>query len=159
RPGRPLTPGVPPPDTGPDRAVPGRAGGRARAPRALPGVWSDAGWGGSGDPAATNRHRAGRVPHPSIPDRRCRASPAPERNAGRLLVHLVVEADAVGVRRALGHRSPLLSIGAATRGRTRRVSTSIGGSADAEDVAPGKCPRPVPALTCVASNGRVRSSG
>jgi len=30
---------------------------------------------------------------------------------------------------------------------------------DARDVTPGQCPRLVPALTCVASNRRVRSSG
>jgi hypothetical protein len=30
---------------------------------------------------------------------------------------------------------------------------------DARDVAPGQYPRPVPALTCVVSNCRVRSSG
>ena len=31
-------------------------------------------------------------------------------------------------------------------------------SADAEGVIPGQCPRPVPALTCAAGNGGVRSS-
>ena len=31
-------------------------------------------------------------------------------------------------------------------------------AADAEGVIPGQCPRPVPALTCVAGNGGVRSS-
>ena len=48
---------------------------------------------------------------------------------------------------------------AATRGRTRLVSTLIGGSGNAENVTPGQCSRSVPALACAAGNGWVRSPG
>ena len=41
----------------------------------------------------------------------------------------------------------------------RPVGALIGGSTDVEDVTPGQCSRPVPALTCVTGNGWVRSSG
>jgi hypothetical protein len=43
--------------------------------------------------------------------------------------------------------------------RSHRLSGFTGRrSADAEGVIPGQCPRPVPALTCAAGNGGVRSS-
>jgi len=43
--------------------------------------------------------------------------------------------------------------------RVHVVSESVDWrSADVDDVTSGQCPRPVPTVTCVAGNGRVRSS-
>jgi len=56
--------------------------------------------------------------------------------------------------------SQLLRVGPATRGRTIRVNTKIGGSTNVECVVPGPCSWPGPGLTCVVGvPGGVRSSG
>ena len=78
------------------------------------------------------------------------------RTVGSIVTRVVADAEATTDRFANLRR---IGIDVATRGRTS-VSESVDWRFDdVEDLTSGRCSRPVPALTCAAGNGRVRSSG